>query len=128
MVRTPIAETGLRFSGAGRLGYPGALISLASDDFSLAYWDYQARLDYGTPRNGWTIASFGAKDEIQTRREEGEPLETSLRYEFHRVDLKHRYGSVNSRLKVKALLAKTTLLLVLMVEPSLYGIFHLAPT
>ena len=93
MVRTPIPKTDLRFSGAGRLGYPGALISLASDDFSLAYWDYQARLDYGTPRNGWTIASFGAKDEIQTRPEEGEALETSLRYEFHRVDLKHRYGS-----------------------------------
>ena len=100
MVRTPIAETGLRFSGAGRLGYPGALISLASDDFSLAYWDYQARLDYGTPRNGWTIASFGAKDEIKTRREEGEPLETSLRYEFHRVDLKHRYGS--GKLSIKS--------------------------
>jgi TonB family protein len=92
MVRTPIPNSDLKFTGAGRVGYPGLLISLASDDFSLEYWDYQARLDRGTPRNGWTVSSFGARDEIQSRPAQGEPLETSLRYEFHRVDLKHRYG------------------------------------
>jgi TonB family protein len=92
MVRTPIPNSDLKFTGAGRVGYPGLLISLANDDFNLEYWDYQARLDSGTPRNGWTISSFGARDEIQSRPSEDEPLETSLRYEFHRVDLKHRYG------------------------------------
>ena len=92
MVRTPIPGTDLRFSGAGRFGYPGYLISLATEDFSLEYWDYQARVDSGTPRNGWTISTFGARDEVLSREMPDEPLKTALRYEFHRVDLKHRLG------------------------------------
>ena len=92
MVRTPIPGTDLRFSGAGRFGYPGYLISLATEDFSLEYWDYQARVDSGTPRNGWTISTFGARDEVLSREMPDEPLKTALRYEFHRVDLKHRFG------------------------------------
>ena len=99
MVRTPVPYTDITFSGASRIGFPSILISLLTDDFSLDYWDYQARLDKGTPRNGWTIQSFGAKDEIQARPSPEEPLETTLRYEFHRIDLKHRYGQGNLSLK-----------------------------
>ena len=33
---------------------------------SLSYWDYQLRLDGGTPRNGWTVFAFGANDELDT--------------------------------------------------------------
>lgn len=106
LFRTPIPGTDLRFTGAGRYGYPGFLIGLATDDFSLEYWDYQARLDYGTPRNGWTISSFGARDEIQTRPSPEEPLETSLRYEFHRIDAKHRLGRGEFTLKSQLALGR----------------------
>lgn len=99
MVRTPIPHTHVTFTGAGRIGYPGELISLLTDDFSLEYWDYQTRLDGGTPRNGWTLSVIGARDEIQARPEKDEPLETTLRYEFHRLDLKHRYGRGDFSLK-----------------------------
>ena len=93
LIRTPIPHTDVTFTGAGRIGYPGELISLLTDDFNLEYWDYQTRLDGGTPRNGWTLSALGARDQIQSRPAPDEPLETTLRYEFHRVDIKHRYGS-----------------------------------
>ena len=99
MVRTPIPKTNLRLSAAGRYGYPGALISLLSDEFSLSYWDYQFRLDGGRPNHGWTLFSFGARDLISTLSEESGVLEPSLRYEFHRVDLRYHITRGAMRLK-----------------------------
>ena len=38
-------------TAAFRYGYPGFLLSLATQEASLSYWDYQLRVDGGNPRN-----------------------------------------------------------------------------
>ena len=48
-VRAPVAPLGATVTAAGRYGYPGFLLGLATDQVSLSYWDYQLRLDGGTP-------------------------------------------------------------------------------
>ena len=65
-VRAPVAPLGATVTAAGRYGYPGFLLGLATDQVSLSYWDYQLRLDGGTPVNGWTVFLFGANDELDT--------------------------------------------------------------
>ncbi len=39
---------GATVTAAGRYGYPGFLIGLATNEVSLSYWDYQLRLDGGS--------------------------------------------------------------------------------
>jgi TonB family protein len=97
LVRQPIDFLGATATVAGRYGYPGLLISLASDEVSLAYWDYQLRLDGGTSRNGWTMFAFGARDQLDTIAADADPmdptppLEPALILGFHRLDLRlHR--------------------------------------
>jgi TonB family protein len=97
MVRQPIPQIGATVTVAARYGYPGFLLSLATNEASLSYWDYQLRLDGGTPRNGWTIFAFGANDQLDTIAADADPndpeppLEPSLILEFHRLDLRlHR--------------------------------------
>jgi hypothetical protein len=79
---------------AGRYGFPGLLLSLATNQLSLSYWDYQLRLDGGNPRNGWTVFLFGANDELDTiapntpRNTPNPPLAPSLILGFERLDLR----------------------------------------
>ena len=42
-VRAPIAPLGATVTAAGRYGYPGFLLGLATNQVSLSYWDYQLR-------------------------------------------------------------------------------------
>ena len=65
-VREPVTPLGATVTAAGRYGYPGFLLGLATNQVSLSYWDYQLRLDGGTARNGWTVFVFGARDELDT--------------------------------------------------------------
>ena len=125
MVRTPVPGTNMQMSAAGRYGYPGLLISLLSEDFDLSYWDYQFRLDGGTPRNGWTIFSFGARDIISTRPEERGELEPSLQYEFHRLDLRYRYGA--GALSLKGQLALGVDNTLFGSDEEAIGLWHLTP-
>ena len=97
-MREPVTPLGATVTAAGRYGYPGFLLGLATNQISLSYWDYQLRLDGGTPRNGWTVFVFGANDELDTRgrrppipNDPNPPLAPSLVLGFHRVDLRlHR--------------------------------------
>jgi len=66
LIRQPIPQLGATLTAAGRYGYPGFILSLATKQVSLSYWDYQLRLDGGNPRNGWTASFFGAGDELDT--------------------------------------------------------------
>lgn len=94
LVREPITKD-LSFTAAGRYGYPGLLLSLATDQASLAYWDYQLRVDGGTKANGWTVFAFGARDELDTVAADADPtispppLTPALILEFHRLDLRY---------------------------------------
>lgn len=94
LVRRPVPALGATVTAAGRIGYPGVIISLATDEASLAYWDYQLRLDGGQPRNGWTLFAFGAEDEVKGVDPAADPaltpppLITVLKLGFHRLDLR----------------------------------------
>lgn len=97
LVRQPIPQIGATLTTAGRYGYPGLILSLATNLVSLSYWDYQLRLDGGTARNGWTVFAFGANDELDTvaptadPNDPNPPLAPSLILGFHRLDLRlHR--------------------------------------
>lgn len=102
LVREPVPYLGATATVAARYGYPGYILSLATDRISLSYWDYQLRLDGGSPRTGWTLFAYGARDELDTRAataapgDPSPPLEPSLVLGFHRVDLRghHTVGDV----------------------------------
>jgi TonB family protein len=93
-VREPIAPLHTTVTAAGRYGYPGFLLGLATNQLSLSYWDYQVRFDGGNARDGWTIFVFGARDELDTVAPNANPnvanppLAPSLVLGFHRVDLR----------------------------------------
>jgi TonB family protein len=132
LVRQPIPQLGATLTVAGRYGYPGLILSLATNQVSLSYWDYQLRLDGGTPRNGWTVFAFGANDELQTVAADADPndpeppLEPSLILEFHRLDLRlHRtIGDVFAEARAVLGYDKTysmgTDFSVLVAEPALH--------
>lgn len=100
LVRLPIRKLGITVTAAGRYGYPGGIMSLATDQLSLSYWDYQLRVDGGNARKGWTFFAFGAGDDLETRQkvvdEDGrsthKELRPSLVLSFHRLDLRGQYG------------------------------------
>ncbi len=100
-VREPIPSLGVTATAAARYGYPGMLLSLATNQLSLSYWDYQFRLDGGNPRNGWTAMFFGAKDELDTPSStappgsSNPPLAPALILDFDRADLRAYHGSGN---------------------------------
>jgi hypothetical protein len=79
------------------------LLSLATSDASLSYWDYQLRVDGGSKANGWTAFLFGANDELDTVAPNADPndptppLAPSLILGFHRLDL--RYHQTVGRLE-----------------------------
>jgi len=97
LVRQPIPQIGATLTAAGRYGYPGLILSLATNQVSLSYWDYQLRLDGGNPRNGWTVSFFGAGDELDTpapgSSTSNPTLAPALILEFHRADMRVYHGS-----------------------------------
>jgi len=97
LVRQPIPQIDATATVAGRYGFPGLILRLATNLVSLSYWDYQFRLDGGTARDGWTVFAFGANDELDTvaptadPNDPNPPLAPSLILTFHRLDLRlHR--------------------------------------
>jgi TonB family protein len=103
LIREPIKPLGVTVTAAGRWGFPGFLLSLATNQASLSYWDYQLRVDGGTKANGWTVFAFGARDELDTVAPNADPnatnppLAPSLILGFHRLDL--RYHQTVGRLE-----------------------------
>jgi len=99
LVRQPVPLMNGTVTAAARYGYPGMILSLATDQASLSYWDYQLRFDGGNPRNGYTIFAYGANDTLETPAATADPtqpnppLEPSLVLSFHRLDLRVMQGS-----------------------------------
>ena len=97
-VREPLPVGNVTMTAAARYGYPGLLLSLATNAASLSYWDYQVRVDGGTPRAGWSVFAFGAQDTLSTPAADADPndpsppLEPSLIMGFHRVDLRYHHA------------------------------------
>jgi TonB family protein len=110
LVRGPVDALGATVTAAGRYGYPGLLLGLATNQLSLSYWDYQLRLDGGNPLNGWTVFFYGAYDELDTPAanaapgDPNPPLAPSLELGFHRADARvHRtQGRLQENLRLVA--------------------------
>ncbi len=108
LVRQPIEAIGATATVAGRYGYPGYILSLATDQVSLSYWDYQLRLDGGSPNTGWTVFAYGARDELDTPAStvppgtKNPPLTPALILGFHRVELRghHTVGDLGGNARV----------------------------
>ena len=98
LIREPFPKLGISVTAAGRYGYPGGILSLATDRMSLKYWDYQLRVDGGNARNGWTFFAFGAGDELETRGatppgQPKPPLTPAIIFDFHRIVLSGYHGN-----------------------------------
>jgi TonB family protein len=95
LVREPLPWIDATVTAAARYGFPGLLLSLATNQVSLSYWDYQLRVDGGNKANGWTLFAFGARDELDTIAANADPnasnppLSPALILEFHRLDLRY---------------------------------------
>ncbi len=139
LVRQPIPQIGATITAAGRYGYPGLVLGLATNLVSLSYWDYQLRLDGGTAKNGWTIFGFGARDELDTvaatadPMDPNPPIEPALILGFHRLDLRlHRtYGGLVTTYRAVFGYDKThsngTDFSVLVAEPSFHATWKQSP-
>lgn len=96
LVRRAIEPLDWTVTAAGRVGYPGFLIGLATPRVSLSYWDYQARIDGGDRGSGYSIFWFGARDAldaIPNGRPDSAPQKPLFRAEFHRIDLGYHHRS-----------------------------------
>ena len=90
LLREPVLGGDTVVTVAGRYGYPGMLLSAFSEDAFASYWDYQMRVDTGSVKDRWTVFAFGSYDEVGDRA--GGVETTSLRSQFHRIDLRYRAG------------------------------------
>jgi TonB family protein len=121
LVREPIRPLGATLTIAGRYGYPGLVLGQVSNELSLSYWDYQLRLDGGTPNNGWTVFAFGARDELDELRDVGpelpfdpsnpfmmrpRALRPALVMSFHRLDLRGHRTFGDLRASARAVLGR----------------------
>jgi len=83
-VEAPFAGGRGSFMAAGRYSYTAGLVGLVAPDFSLDFWDYQARASYQiTPRTRVEVLGFGAGDQSAQRQDDGEK-EDLFHASFHR--------------------------------------------
>lgn len=91
--RGTLPGTNVVATAAGRYGYPGLVLSALTNQLSLSYWDYQLRLDGGSPESPWTAFLLGASDAVQTAAVPNGALTTQAAFLFHRLDLRWRPGT-----------------------------------
>lgn len=91
---------------AGRYGYPGPVVALATDDMKIGYWDYQARLSWKLGTSDTVSAfAFGSHDYLATRSPSGDPeaakhLQEQFVSDFHRLDLRYDHAMPEGRLRL----------------------------
>jgi len=91
---------------AGRYGYPGPIVALATDDMKIGYWDYQARVSWKLgERDTIGIFAFGSHDYLASRSPSGDPearknLVEEFVSDFHRVDLRYDHRLSDGRVRV----------------------------
>lgn len=88
-VEAPFAGGRGNFLAAGRYSYTAGLVGLVAPDFSLDYWDYQARASYQfSPGRRVEFSSFGAGDRSAQRRDD-DTMEDLFYASFHRAALRY---------------------------------------
>lgn len=80
---------------AGRYSYTGPLTSLVSPDYSVGYWDYQARISHRVfDHDTVALFAFGSYDELAYLSQ------PTFRVEYHRVDLRYDHPTEDGHLRV----------------------------
>ena len=82
---------------AARYSYTGLLTSIIVPDYTVAYWDYQARATHRTwGADTASLFVFGSHDELTYK---GQP---TFRVEYHRADLRYDHPLPGGNLRVAA--------------------------
>jgi hypothetical protein len=84
IIATPFNEGKGTVAVAGRYSYTGLLFSLLSPDYTLRYWDYQARIDHTLGPGRLTLFTFGSSDTLANKAF----ADTNAAILFHRADLR----------------------------------------
>jgi hypothetical protein len=84
IVAAPFNEGRGTVAVAGRYSYTGLLFSLLSPDYTLRYWDYQARIDHALGPGRLTLFTFGSSDVLANKSF----ADTNAEIRFHRLDLR----------------------------------------
>jgi TonB family protein len=106
LLESPFADGRGTALVAGRYGYPGPIVALATDDMKLGYWDYQLRATWKlAERDTVAIFAFGSHDYVATRSPSGDPeasqhLIEQFVSDFHRVDLRYDHALSGGRLRL----------------------------
>lgn len=97
MIEQPFAEGRGSALVAGRYSYTQALLSAVAPDYELGYWDYQARLAYGTTKSDrFSLFAFGAFDRLANQV----LGQTLFDVQFHRLDLRWDHASDSGRARL----------------------------
>jgi TonB family protein len=105
LVETPFADGRGHALAAGRYGYPGAIVKVATDDMALGYWDYQARASWQLGRRDTVgVFAFGSHDYLATRSPSSDPeaqktLVEQFVSDFHRLDLRYDHALGGGRIR-----------------------------
>ncbi|HEV3194289.1 MAG TPA: energy transducer TonB [Polyangiaceae bacterium] len=96
-VETPFDGGQGSVATAGRYSYTGALLSLVAPDYSLGYWDYQARVAHKVwGKDTLSVFAFGAHDDLANL---GKP---NFEIEYHRADVRYDHLLSDGRLRIAA--------------------------
>lgn len=88
-IEAPFADGRGSFMAAGRYSYTAGLVGLVAPDFSLDYWDYQARASYQLgPRQRIEVLGFGAGDR-SAQRQDDDAMEDLFHASFHRAAIRY---------------------------------------
>jgi hypothetical protein len=92
-VEAPFAGGKGSFMAAGRYSYTAGLVGLVAPDFSLDFWDYQARASYEVaPGRKLQVLTLGAGDQSAQRQDDG-TMEDLAHTSFHRGALRYEQKS-----------------------------------
>lgn len=106
LVEAPFANGRGSALVAGRYGYPGPILSLATDDLKIGYWDYQARSSWRlSSRDSIGLFVFGSHDYLANRSVSNDPEASTDVHEqfvsdFHRVDLRYDHALSDGRIRL----------------------------
>jgi TonB family protein len=91
---------------AGRYGYPGPIVALATDEMKIGYWDYQARTTWKLSSKGTLgLFAFGSHDYLASRSPSNDPeardeLVEEFVSDFHRLDLRFDQAWTDGRARI----------------------------
>lgn len=106
LVEAPFANGRGSALVAGRYGYPGPIVALATSDMKIGYWDYQARTTWKLgARDTLGLFGFGSHDYLATRSPSHDPearkhLNEQFVSDFHRLDLRYDHAMTDGRLRL----------------------------